>query len=136
MEQNKKKHVFTLGSISKNNIIIFLLSPLTFSLNNKISEVYLTTYSDSFKFLSKFFGYIIGALILFFIFTKNNEKSLRKTKGRIYLKKPSLYTKIKSKFILCLILFLISFLDYLSTYLYSFLLKFTEFKFYSPYYNH
>ena len=133
MEQNKKKHVFTLGSISKNNIIIFLLSPLTFSLNNKISEVYLTTYSDSFKFLSKFFGYIIGALILFFIFTKNNEKSQRKTKGRIYLKKPSLYTKIKSKFILCLILFLISFLDYLSTYLYTFLLKFTEFKFYSPY---
>ena len=39
MEQNKKKKcLFTLGSISKKNIIIFLFSPLTFSLNNKFSE--------------------------------------------------------------------------------------------------
>ena len=34
---NKQKYLFTLGSIPNKTIIIFLLSPLTFSLNNKFS---------------------------------------------------------------------------------------------------
>ena len=135
MEQNKKKKcLFTLGSISKKNIIIFLLSPLTFSLNNKFSEIYLRNYSESFKFLAKYFGYIIGAIVLFIIFSNKNEKEKKKKpKVRMHLKRPSIFRKMKSKFILFLILFLISFLDSLSTYLYSFLFKFEQFKLYSPY---
>ena len=132
MDENKNKSLFTLGSISNKNIIIFLLSPLTFSLNNKISETYLTHYSEPFKFLSKYFGYVIGALVLYIIFSIKNESKINTTKIHKKLKKSKI-NKIKSKLILFLVLFLISFLDSLSTYLYSFLFKFQLFKFYSSY---
>ena len=132
MDENKNKSLFTLGSISNKNIIIFLLSPLTFSLNNKISETYLTHYSEPFKFLSKYFGYVIGALVLYIIFSIKNESKINITKIHKKLKKSKI-NKIKSKLILFLVLFLISFLDSLSTYLYSFLFKFQLFKFYSSY---
>ena len=53
--KEKKKSLFTLGSFSKKNLIIFLLSPLTFSLNNKISERYLSHCSE----ISNFFQNIL-----------------------------------------------------------------------------
>ena len=54
-KKDKKKSLFTLGSFSKKNLIIFLLSPLTFSLNNKISERYLSHCSE----ISNFFQNIL-----------------------------------------------------------------------------
>ena len=137
-KKDKKKSLFTLGSFSKKNLIIFLLSPLTFSLNNKISERYLSHYSHPFKFFSKYFGYIIGALILYIIYLIKNEPSeeIMKNTNIGEIRKSKIINDNNSKLILfklIFILFLISFLDSLSTYLFSFLFKFQLFKFYSSY---
>ena len=140
MEEFRKSKLFKLGKISKKHFILYILSPFTYYFNNKLLDYFKQKniwYNESLNYFSIYFGYTLIGLILF-IYTKiinSNEKSLvqQKTKNKISInsmftidmikKTPSYYKKK----IIIMFLILIIITDCISTFIFTYFQKFSNF---------
>ena len=128
MDTNKK-NLFSLGSFSKKDLILFLLCPLSYSLNNKLSNENFINRTQTFKYYSIFFGYILIGIIFFIIHKINYfESKINEFNKSNYF---NIFGESFKKVII--ILFLISILDILSTYIFTFSSKFSNFQIYLSY---
>ena len=116
MKNYKTKHLFTIGTINKNHLILFFFCPLTYVLNTQIGNNMLSDKitNQTQNYFSIYFGYLIinGIIMLFNI--KN-----------IFIIKDSYY-QIKMKKIIILFI-LIVIVDNLSTYVFTYFSNFHNF---------
>ena len=120
MDSNENKSLFIINSFSKKDIILFLL-PFNYVLSHQFAD---KDNNFALKYFSKFFGFILGGIIIFIIYKLRNL-------GYNQVGKKINFFKLEYKILI--IIFIISFLNVLSSYIINLSSKFKKYETYFPF---